>query len=55
LHAVIGPTRMQYARSIASVDYLAEVLTGLMHGYTAAKSCLNRTINSKLLKKVENK
>ena len=27
---VIGPTRMQYARSIASVDYLAEVLTGLM-------------------------
>ena len=28
--AVIGPTRMQYARSIASVDYLAEVLTGLM-------------------------
>jgi heat-inducible transcriptional repressor len=28
--AVIGPTRMQYARSIASVDYMAEVLTGLM-------------------------
>ena len=28
--AVIGPTRMQYARSIASVDYLAEVLSGLI-------------------------
>jgi heat-inducible transcriptional repressor len=27
--AVIGPTRMQYARSIASVDYLAQVLTNL--------------------------
>ena len=28
--AVIGPTRMHYARSIASVDYLAEVLSGLI-------------------------
>jgi heat-inducible transcriptional repressor len=28
--AVIGPTRMQYARSIASVDYLAEVLSGMI-------------------------
>ena len=33
--AILGPTRMPYARSIASVDYLAEVLTGLiawLHG-----------------------
>jgi heat-inducible transcriptional repressor len=28
--AVIGPTRMQYARSIASVDYLSEVLSGMI-------------------------
>lgn len=28
--AVIGPTRMHYARSIASVDYLAEVLSRLI-------------------------
>lgn len=28
--AVIGPTRMHYARSIASVDYLAELLSGLI-------------------------
>ena len=28
--AVIGPTRMPYARSIASVDYLAEVLSSLI-------------------------
>ena len=28
--AVIGPTRMHYARSIASVDYLSEVLSGLI-------------------------
>ena len=33
--AILGPTRMHYVRSIASVDYLAEVLTGLvawLHG-----------------------
>ncbi len=28
--AVVGPTRMPYALSIASVDYLAEVLTRLI-------------------------
>lgn len=36
--AVIGPVRMHYARSIASVAYLAEVLTGMiawLHGRKA--------------------
>jgi heat-inducible transcriptional repressor len=29
---IVGPTRMQYARAVVLVDYLARVLSGLMSG-----------------------
>ena len=29
---IVGPTRMEYARAVALVEYLAQVLTGLLSG-----------------------
>ena len=44
--AIVGPTRMSYARNIASVDYMAEVLTTLISRLYGREPRLDETENS---------